>query len=294
MAGIKESVKVNVDSALLGVQEGGFSFVNQFKQLPPWKHNLILGLAIAIIPLYLISRFGTEQFLAQRYGREALSAQAAFKTAQTPVVGSMTIIRNPNNTTSGVVLVTNPNLDLSATGITYTATFLGSDKKAVATSTGTLYLLPNEKKYVVIPRIESGSNSVSSGSLKLDNVNWQKRLNIPEVKLRASEPLLYDEANPLTFIAEGSIINDSPYQVATARIVFLLYGENNQIIGVSQRDENRLVPFGRRAYKQLWPGIYRSQVKKVQVIPVTNTLDSQNITVETNSAPSNLNVNLEQ
>lgn len=288
MAGIKETIKVNAEGAILGVQEGSFSFINQFKNLPRWKHNLILTIAIAIIPLYLIARFGTEQFLAQKYGREALSAQAAFKTAQAPAVGNMTIIRNPNNTYSGAVLVTNPNLDLSATGVTYSATFLSSDKKTVATTSGTIYLLPNEKKYVVFPKIDSGDANVASGTLKLDNINWQKRLNIPEVKLRASEPLLYDEANPLTFTAEGSIINDSPYQVATARIVFLLFDENNKIIGVSQRDESRLVPFGRRAYKQLWPGVYRSQVKKVQVIPVTNTLDSQNITVETN-APANTN-----
>ncbi len=283
MAGIKETIQVNVQGALLGAEEGGFSFVRQFNNLPNLKRNLILGVAISIVPLYLISRIGTEQFLAMRYGREALSAQAAFNTAQTPVVGAMTIIRNPNNTYSGVVLVTNPNLDLAATGITYSATFQSTDKKTVSELTGTLFLLPNEKKYLTFPKIESGTSEVSTGSVKLDNINWQKKLNIPEVKLSASEPLLYDEANPLTFIAEGSIINDSPYRISTARIVFLLFGEDNKIIGVSQRDESRLVPFGRRAYKQLWPGLYKSQVKKVQVIPVTNTLDPQNISVETNS-----------
>ena len=194
MAGIKETIDVNVQGALLGAQEGGFSFLNQFKNLPRWKHNLILGIAIAIIPLYLIARFGTEQFLAQRYGREALSAQAAFKTSQAPAVGSMTIIRNPNNTYSAAVLVTNPNLDLSATGVTYSATFQSSDKKTMATATGTLYLLPNEKKYVVFPKIDSGSATVSSGTLKLDNIDWQKKLNIPEVKFKkmfsSMKPLL--------------------------------------------------------------------------------------------------------
>lgn len=282
MAGIKETIQVNVQGALLGAEEGGFSFVRQFNNLPNWKRNLILGIAIAIIPVYLISRVGVEQFLSMRYAREALSAQAAFKISKDPQVGEMTIIRNPNNTYSGVVLVTNPNLDLAATGITYTATFQGADKKTVAQSSGTMYLLPNEKKYLVFSKIESGTSEVVAGNVKFDNVNWQKKLNIPEVKLRASEPILYDEANPLTFIAEGSIINDSPYRLTTARVVFLLFDENNKIIGVSQRDESRLVPFGRRAYKQLWPGLYRSQIKKVQVIPVTNTLDPQNITVETN------------
>ncbi|HEX3099636.1 MAG TPA: hypothetical protein VHQ41_01545 [Patescibacteria group bacterium] len=290
MAGIKETITVNVQGALLGAQEGGFSFVTQFRNLPTWKRNLILTVAIAIIPVYLIARIGTEQFLAQRYAREALSAQSAFKMSQAPVVGDMTIITNPDGSSSGLVLVTNPNLDLAATGITYTANFYGSDKKMVGTTAGTLYLLPNEKKYVVFAKIDSSNLAVASGKIEIANVNWQKKINIPEVKLRATEPILYDEANPLTFIAEGSIINDSPYQIASARIVFLLYGENNQIIGVSQRDEYKLVPFGRRAYKQLWPGLYQAQVKKVQVIPVTNALDPKNITVETNE-PVNTNTN---
>ncbi len=293
MAGIKETIEVNVQGAVLGVEETGFSFLGELRNLPDWKRNLILIVAISIVPLYLIARIGTEQFLAQKYGREALSAQSAFKLSQEPTVGDMVIIKNPNSTYSAAVLISNPNLDLAATGITYSATFEDSNKKTVYSTSNTLYLLPNEKKYLVFPKIESGSATVSSGSITLDNINWQKKLNIPEIKLRASEPIIYDEANPLTFIAEGSIINDSPYQIATARIVFLLYGENNELIGVSQRDEYKLVPYGRRAYKQLWPGLYRSQVKKIQVIPVTNSLDPQNVTVETNQAV-NTNTNTDE
>jgi hypothetical protein len=288
MAGIKETLQVNVQGAVIGAQEGGFSFINQLNSLPRWKRLLILAIAILIIPGYLVARFGTELYLSQQYAKAATSAHAAFTTAQDPVIGKMTIIPNPNNTYSGVVLVTNPNIELSATGVTYTATFTGSGK-TVATSNGTLYLLPNEKKYLVFPKIESGTSAVTGGTITVSKPNWQKRLNIPEISLRASEPLLYDEANPLTFVAEGSIINDSPYQIGSARIVFLLYNDANEIIGVSQRDEFKLLPFGRRAYKQLWPGIYRSEVKKVQVIPVTNSMDPTNISVETTSPPSNSN-----
>lgn len=291
MAGIKETIQVNVQGAMLGAQEGGFSFVNQLNALPPWKKWLILSIAALIIPAYLIARIGTEQYLSLRYAREALTAQAAFKAAQNPVIGKMTIIRNPNDTFSAAVLVTNPNLDLSATGISYTANFTNSNGQTAYTATGSLYLLPNEKKYVVFPKIEATTSSISSGTLELKDINWQKKLNIPEVTLRATEPLIYDEANPLNFIAEGSIINDSPYQIGAARIVFLLFDERNEIIGVSQRDEFRLVPFGRRAYKQIWPGLYRSQVRKVQVMPVTNTMDPANITTDAAPAPTNNNTN---
>lgn len=290
MSSIKDTIQVNTQGALLGLEESGFSFVNQFHALPQWKRILILVLVIGIIPGYLLARFGTEQYLARQYGRQALTAQAAFAVAQNPVIGDMQIIRNPNGSYSAAVLVTNPNIDLSANGITYSAKFLSSNKQTIATSSGTLFLLANEKKYLVFPRIENANTAVSSGTIKLDNLSWQKRLNVPEITLRASEPILYDESNPLNFIAEGSIINESPYQISAARIVFLLFDENNKIIGVSQRDESRLLPFGRRAYKQQWPGLYRSQVRKVQVIATTNTLDDGNITTSVqNTAPANTN-----
>jgi hypothetical protein len=282
MAGIKEKIQVNVQGAFLGVQEKSFSFVREFKALPNWKRILILVVAIAIIPLYLLLRFGTEQYLSVRYAREALSAHAAINVVQNPVVGNMSIIKNPNGSYSAVALVSNPNLDLAAENISYTASFVDSEKRTLSTEKGSIYLLPNEKKYLVFPKLAATPVGIAGGTVKLGEVKWQKRLNIPEVKLRASEPLLYDEANPLTFIAEGSIINDSPFEIGSARIVFLLFDDSNKIIGVSQRDEFKLVPFGRRAYKQLWPGLYRSQVKKIQVLPVTNTLDSKNVTVTTN------------
>lgn len=293
MSGLKESVEINVQGAILGIQEGGFAFTNEFKMMPPWKQRIIIFIIVAIVPAYLIARVGVEQYLNQIYGRQALSAHGAFDMAQNPVVGKMSVIQNPNGTYSGAVLITNPNLDLAATGITYTAAFQNSGRQTVYNNSGTIYLLPNEKKYVVFPKIEVPSGgAVSSGAIELGEVKWQKKLDIPEAKLRATEPLLYDESNPLTFIVEGSIINESPYRISSARIVYLLFDSSDNLIGVSQRDEYSLVPFGRRAYKQLWPGLYRSQVSRVQVIPVTNTLDPKNITTDPSvkeAPPTNVN-----
>lgn len=287
MTGIRETIEVNTKGALLGVQESGFSFLNEFSGLPKWKRIIILIVLIAIIPSYILARVGTEQYLARQYGLNALAAHAAFNVAQNPVIGDMKIIVNPNSTFSGVVLVSNPNLDLSAADIEYTATFKNSSGQIAYTTTSTMFLLADEKKYLVFPRIDAPNDSIVSGVIKLSNINWQKRLNIPDVNLKATEPVLSDESNPLTFIADGSIVNNSPYQIGTARIVFLLFDSQNNIIGVSQRDESQLLPFGRRAYKQLWPGLYRTQVAKIQVLPSTNTLDPANITVDTQTSPIN-------
>ena len=286
MSGIKESVKVNVEGAIIGVEEKGFNFVNQFKAMAVWKQRLVLGLLIAIIPAFLIARLGTEQFYTQKYGRQALSAHPSFDIAQNPLLDEVTVIRNPNDTYSAVVQVTNPNLDLAATGISYTADFLDDAKQIIYKAPGTFYLLPNERKYLVFPRIVTNGKGIASASIKLGDVQWQKKLAIPEVKLRSTEPMLSDETNPLTFTVNVSVINESPYRVGTARTVTLLYDQSDRIIGVGQRDESALLPYGRREFKQFWPGIYKSQVKRVVVLPTTNLLDPNNITIDSTTNAS--------
>ncbi len=293
MAGIKENLQVQTEGTILAAEQVGFSFANSFKLMVKWKRVLILVLAIAIIPGYLLARFGTEQLLRLQYGREALVAHPAFSAAVAPKVGSVTLIKNPTGNYSAYALVTNPNLDLAAEDISYTMTFQSSGKTEAYRATGSTYLLPNEKRYIVVPRIET-TEQLTSASLTLGEVKWQKKLSVPEIPLKVSEPLTYEELNPLAFYAEGAVVNNSPYDLGAVRLVFLLLDRNNKVVGISQRDEFRIPAFGRRAYKQQWPGLYKADVQKVQVIPTTDPLDPENITTGTSTMPTDSRENLLQ
>lgn len=285
MSDLKESIQVNVQEVVLGLQEKSFNLLTEFRSWPKWKQIFLFVLCIAIPLVYLGARLGVEQYYTQQFARQALSAQAVFGFSQRPIFSKMQIIKNPNGTFSAVVQVSNPNLDLSANNIEYTAIFRTNDTPIEIK--GTFFLLPNDKKYLVFPRLETSSSNVVSGEIKLtQQVDWQKRINVPDVNIKTSEPVLYDVSNPLSFVAEGSIVNSSPYDIRSVRIVFLIYDTKGQVIGVSQRDESTLLPFGRRAYKQQWPGVYRSQVGKIQVLPEVNTLEPNNLTIHPSSQAS--------
>lgn len=279
MPGLKENLQVQTQETILTAQQAGFSFKNSFQMMAKWKRVLVLTLVIALVPGYLLARFGIEQLLRLQYARQALVAHPGFSAATDPVIGAVTLIKNPTGNWSAYALVTNPNLDLAAEHLNYTVAFQTGNGREVYRTTGTTYLLPNEKRYIVIPRIES-TEQLSSGTLTLGEVDWQKKLSIPEVSLKASEPITYEELNPLAFFAEGAVVNNSPYDLSAVRLVFLLFDQNNKTIGVSQRDEFTLPAFARRAYKQQWPGLYQADVRRVQVIVTTNTLDSQNIKIQ--------------
>nr|MDQ3018783.1 hypothetical protein [bacterium] len=255
MSSLKETLKIQTKGAIVAAEETAFSIKGEFKALPNGKRWWMLFLILLIIPGFIAARYGTSYVLATQYARNTLSAHPAFTAAFDPEVGPVTIIRNPTGSFSAFAEITNQNLDLSTTSLGYTATFTNNAGETVHSIKGVLYLLPNEKKIVVIPRIDV-TDVVASGTITLDKVSWQKKLSLPEVSLRVSEPSLYDEANPLMFVAEGAVVNNSPYALSTVRLAFLLYDANNKVIGVSQRDEFRVQPFARRAYKQLWPVIY--------------------------------------
>lgn len=286
MTDIKDTLQVQTESAVLGVQELAINIWNAYKAMPPLKQTIVAFLLITMIPAYIGVRVGVEKVDSARYARAALAAHPAFVSIENPVVGPVKIVKNANGTYSAFAEISNPNLDLSADGIPYDFSFKTNTGESAYTTSGTTYLLPNEKKYIVLPRIEVAGDSLASGSLTLGQVNWQKRIGLPQVELRVSEPTLYDESNPLTFIVEGAVVNSSPYDVQTIRLVFVLYDANDKVIGISSRDEYRVPAFGRRAYKQLWPGIYKRDVKKVQVMAYTNTMDLQNVVIEGRAVPT--------
>lgn len=285
MTGLKETLQVKTEGTILAAEQAGFSLTTSFKQMPGWKRNLVLVLLFALVPGYLLARFGTEQMLRLQYARQALVAHPSFSAPVDPTVSAVTVIKNPSGNYSAYTIVTNPNLDLTAENISYQIAFQTATGQEVNRVSGTIYLLPNEKRYVVIPRIET-TEQLSSGNLTLGEVQWQKKLSIPEVQLKVSEPITYEEVNPLTFFAEGAVVNNSPYDLGAVRLVFLLFDQDNKVIGVSQRDEFQVPAFGRRAYKQQWPGLYKADVYKVQVIASTNAMDPQNLKIQSQPASS--------
>jgi hypothetical protein len=184
-----------------------------------------------------------------------------------------------------VASLANPNLDLATKGVNYTAQFKNTAGEIIATSTGSTLLLPNQKKFIVIPRIET-SEAPATGTISIADVAWQKPANLLTVSIRTPEPFLYDQANPQTLYAEGAIVNNSPYRLGVVHITFVAYDAAGNIIAVSNRTEQDVVANGRRAYRQPWPGLFRSQVARITVLADTDTLTASNVRLDVPSVPS--------
>jgi len=278
---LKDNLQVEAQSVVVGANEGVWKLKTWFEGLLRWQRILLIILIVLMIPGYFGVRYGLELVLVRQYARQALVAHSAFTDPNPLVVSRVNIIRNSNDTVSGYLTVRNPNLDLGLDNARYTINFLDSASQIVFTSTGSLYLLPDQQRWIVVPRVES-TNQITSAEIKFGELNWQKRLEIPQVELRMNEPFTYQQESPLATVTEGAVVNNSPYSLRQVSLVVVLYGANNQVLAVTSREEYSLQPFERRAYIIQWPNVNRSAITRIGLEAYTNTLDPTNLTVATN------------
>lgn len=275
---LKENLQIQTSGVAIGVQENAFRFKTWYQSLFGWQRALFIFLMVLLIPGYFAVRYGLELVLLRQYGQNALVAHPAFNNPEQLSQTKVTIVPNPNGTVSAYAIVKNPNLDLAAEELRYSFNFYNSRNQQVYTSSGVAYILPNQSRWLVVPRVES-TDPISRSELVIDEPNWQKRLTVPEVELRMNEPYTYQQDSPLATITEGSVINNSPYSLQQVSLVLVLYGENNQVLAMSSREEFTLQPYERRAYLLQWPGLNRSSVSRIGLEAYTNSLDPDNLTV---------------
>jgi hypothetical protein len=278
---LKENLQVQVQSMLVGIQELLWKIKMRFMGLFRWQRILLIVLVVLLIPGYFVVRYSLELVLVRQYARQALVAHWAFTNPNPLTVSKVNVIRNANNTVSAYLTVRNPNLDLSLENVRYTINFLDSANQIVYTATGSLYLLPDQQRWIAVPRVEP-SSQIATAEIKFGELNWQKRLEIPEVELRMNEPFTYQQENPLATVTEGAVVNNSPYSLRQVSLVVVLYGANNEVLAVTSREEYSLQPYERRAYVIQWPNLKRSAITRIGLEAYTNTLDPTNLTVATN------------
>lgn len=280
MSELKENLKIQYTGVVLGIQDGLFKLKQWFTGLPAWERTLIIVLIIMLIPGVIGVRYGSELYFTKSLNQYAVAAHPAFDASEPLKVSTPKIVQNSNGIISAYAEVTNRNLDLAIENLRYTFHFFNAQGDESATISGETYLLPNEKKWIVLSRVQSLQN-IQSATVEIDPPTWQKRLNLPEVTLRMSEPYVYEEVNPLATVAEGSVVNNSPYNIKQASLLLVLYDKNDNVLAVTTREEYTLKAYERRAYKLQWPNIYKADVDRIELQAYTNVLDPSNLSVGT-------------
>jgi len=274
MSLFQEKLSVDLQEAELFAQKNLSDF-------PPVLRWLFILMVIAIIPAYYISRNVSQKIWLARYQQGAIIGKPSFTNPQAPVVSPVTLTTAGSGGFAAVVQIQNQNLDLSMDSVPYSFTFYNAQKQQIYRSQGSLFLLPDQTKYITAPTF-APTEPIAFVNFQIPDpksLPWQKRLSIPTVNLETSIPQTFEQMSPPAFVAQGDFLNNSPYTLAKVRITFVLFDQNNKIIGTSQRDESTVAPFERRAYKQLWPNMAAPNLSHIDVTADTDTLDPNDLSV---------------
>jgi hypothetical protein len=276
MSLFKEKLELDIQEAELLVDQGLSGF-------PPLLRWMFVLMIIAIIPAYYISKSVSQKIWLSRYEQGAITGKASFANPQTPKISTVTI------TTAGagvaaVVQIQNMNLDLSMDNVPYIFTFYNAQKQQIYQYQNTLFLLPNQTKYITVPTFTPTEQIAYANFSLPQTLPWQKRLSIPTVNLETSVPQTFEQTSPVAFVVQGDFVNNSPYTLGKVRLTFILFDQSKNIIGVTQSDVSTIAPFERRAYRQPWPNMAAPNLANVDVTADTDTLDPNNLTIQ--SVPS--------
>lgn len=268
-------------------------FKQKLSQFPRWFRWLLIIGVLLLIPTYLITKNVTLNIWQKKYSQYLITAKPSFQNPKPVKIIKTYLVSTAANTYAAATEIRNDNLDLALKNQTYTYNFYNDKNELVYSDQGTFFLLPNQETYIVMPRLETNEH-IQRGELQLpEQPLWQKPLFIPQVRLLASLPYVYDQMSPQTLVAEGVVENTSAYQLRQIRIVFLIFDKTGKAVGISQRYESVILPNERRAYKQLWPNLSAFGLS-VQVFAETNTLDVANITAPDFPANSSSDLNRPQ
>jgi hypothetical protein len=269
------------DEIELNVQEAELYAKKKVSQFPPILIWLVVIVLLAIIPAYYISRATAEKIWLARYEQGAITAKPSFTNPQAPTTTAVTLVNSGSGGFAAVTQISNQNLDLSVDNVPYSFIFYNAQKQQIYQYQGTLFLLPDQTKYITAPTF-TPTEPIAYVNFQLpqpQNIPWQKRIDIPTVNLSTSLPQTFEQTSPLAFVAQGDFYNGSPYTLNKLRLTFVLFNQNQNIIGVSQRDESTVAPFERRAYKQLWPNMTAGNLSSVDVTADTDTLDPGDLSI---------------
>lgn len=263
----------------LKIQEIILVVLRSFQELSKGKRLVLIICLVAIIPAFFVAKYSSFAFWNWQYKDLRIVAAPAFQSNQELEVAEVEVIRTSDNLYTAFTKVKNPNLDLAFQDGRYELAFFNNSGDLVKTQQGSLFLLPDQEKYIVASNVSS-AESIASAKITFSQINWQKKAAIPKITIRTPAPTTYEEVNPLQFITEGVIVNESPYRLGTVRITFVLYDASGDVIGISERSEFSVRSAERRAYVQRWPSLYESEVFRVEVFAETNSLSGNNLILE--------------
>lgn len=183
-----------------------------------------------------------------------------------------------NNTYDVVAKIINPNDAMGAKNFKYVFTLKDASGSIIAKREGTSFILPADTKYVAELSLQTDGNAApASSSIEISGAQWDKLASIDKPQIGVYSKKVGPIANSNGNEAEGTIRNESNYDLKKIDVVVILRDEKGNIIGVNTTQRNSVRAREDQYFKVTWPYALGGNVQDMEVDLQTNIFDQQNL-----------------
>lgn len=179
------------------------------------------------------------------------------------------------NEFDAVATVRNPNTFAGAYSVGYTLTLLDAQAQAVATRTGVTYILPGQRRWIVVEGIPRAG--IVTAELTLAEPSWSREVSrVVEIDLPIIREQFIPASDQSASRYEAVIANRSNYTLDRVDVAIILFDQADQIIGTAMTNIRTVAPGEQRYFQVSWPLQLAGMFDHAQVQVVTNALNPTN------------------
>ncbi|OGZ33153.1 MAG: hypothetical protein A3I88_00590 [Candidatus Portnoybacteria bacterium RIFCSPLOWO2_12_FULL_39_9] len=173
--------------------------------------------------------------------------------------------------------IKNPNQNYGSGRIVYYFKFYDLDDNLIGQEKGTAYILPNQLKYLIAPKIES-RKTIKKIEILFEPIEWQKlkEYQAPQLAVSQKEYSLSESGQPAKSQVSGLVINKTAFDFDQIDIDVLLFNQAGEIIGLNTTRVNTLLAGQERSFIVAWFEPIKEPVVSIEAEPETNLFDSDN------------------
>ena len=177
-------------------------------------------------------------------------------------------------TFDAVFRVQNPNPGLALSSFSYEIVLKDTSGKRIGSSSGSSYILPGEKKYVIAGGIKTdGTDQPVYMDVNLDELKWSSVGESLRGVQITTHGLRYEKMQGTNGTEVQDIIrNESDYTFDKVNIVVIVRNMEGKIIAANSTEKNTVRPREERDFRLTWPYDVGSDASHVEVEGYANIL----------------------
>lgn len=195
-------------------------------------------------------------------------------------VGETTFADGGNGTFDVIAKITNPNSSMGARSFKYVFILKDANGYELATKEGIGYILPADSKMIAELGLTVNEGAVPvSATVEVSQPAWQQLEGIekPEIGTynKKFDKALVGEGS----MVEGTIRNESSYDLVTIGVIVALRDQNGKIIAINKTEKSAVRVRESRDFRLVWPYALQGSVQNMDVQVESNVYDRQNFRV---------------